>query len=65
MADDTHFSRKEDIEMLEVYSEKLDATIIVPDEASDNEMNFADTDSTSLVGWTHGGWNNSGGGANW
>ena len=52
--------------MLEVYSEKLDATIIVPDEASDNEMNFADTDSTSLVGWTHrGGWNNSGGGANW
>ena len=51
--------------MLEVYSEKLDATIIVSDEATDNEMNFAEADSTSLVGWTHGGWNNSGGGGSW
>lgn len=52
-------------EMLEVYSEKLGATIIVPDEVTDNEMHFEDTDSTSLVGWTHGGWNNSGGGGSW
>ena len=65
MADSMIFSQRGGYEMLEVYSEKLDATIIVSDEATDNEMNFAEADSTSLVGWTHGDWNNSGGGGSW
>lgn len=65
MADSMYFSQGGGYEMLEVYSEKLDATIIVSDDASENDMNIVDTDSTSLVGWVHGGWSNSGGGGNW
>lgn len=52
--------------MLEVYSEKLNTTIFIPDEEHDDvEMNFVEADSSSLVGWSHGGWNNSNGGGSW
>lgn len=51
---------------LEIYSEKLGAMVKVSEEISesDNQVIMEDS-SSSMVGWSHGGWNNSGGGANW
>lgn len=50
----------------EVYSEKLDSTVKVCADASDTEINaFTEDDSSALVGWSHHGWNNSGGGGSW
>jgi len=52
--------------MIEVYSEKLDAVIAVPEETEDMEQQYsAETDSSSLVGWCHGGWDNTNGGGSW
>ncbi len=51
---------------LEIYSEKLDAMVRISEDISDEEMQVIMEDSnTSLVGWTHGGWNNDSGGAGW
>lgn len=51
---------------IEIYSEKLDTMIKVNGEILDDEIReFTEDESTSLVGWTHGGWNNSGGGGSW
>ena len=49
------------MEGIQVYSEKLDSIIVIDDEPSDVAC-IASLDDSSLVGWTHGGWNNSGGG---
>ncbi len=51
---------------LEIYSEKLGTNVKVSEMVSDKDTQviMEDTNS-SLVGWSHGGWNNSGGGANW
>lgn len=51
---------------IEVYSEKLGTTIKVTENISEEEMQVVLEDScSSLVGWTHGGWNNDSGGAGW
>lgn len=51
---------------LEIYSEKLGAMIKVSEEVSenDNQVIMEDNNST-MVGWTHGGWNNDSGGGSW
>lgn len=49
---------------LEIYSEKLGANVKVSEVANDVKVIMEDTNS-SLVGWSHGGWNNSNGGGNW
>ena len=48
---------------IKVYSEKLGKEIIV----SDTQLPLEPDDNiTSLVGWSHGGWNNdNGGGSSW
>ena len=48
---------------IKVYSEKLGKEIIV----SDTQLPLEPDDNiTSLVGWSHGGWNNdNGGGSTW
>ena len=51
---------------LEIYSEKLGTKVEVIEQVSDEEMQVIMEDcNSSLVGWTHGGWNNDGGGASW
>lgn len=61
-------SRKEVdfMQEFEVYSEKLGAMVKVSENISEDEMQIIMEDSNaSLVGWSHGGWNNDNGGANW
>ena len=49
---------------LEIYSEKLGAMVKVSEENADNDAQVIMEDvSSSLVGWSHGGWNNDNGGA--
>jgi len=53
--------------MIEIYSEKLNTTVKISDSVSDEQVQtvLEDTNS-SLVGWSHGGWNNdNGGGSTW
>ncbi len=50
--------------MVEIYSEKLDCKITVSED-NVSEIEFVDDENSTLVGWTHGGWNNSGGGGSW
>lgn len=51
---------------LEIYSEKLGAMVKISEELSESDNQVIMEDScSSMVGWSHGGWNNSGGGANW
>lgn len=50
----------------EIYSEKLGAMVKISENVSDKEMQvIMEDNNSSLVGWTHGGWNNDNGGANW
>ncbi|SCY77351.1 hypothetical protein [Ruminococcus sp. YE282] len=50
----------------EIYSEKMGTMVKVSENVSDEEMQVIIEDSnSSLVGWSHGGWNNDGGGAGW
>ena len=49
---------------LEVYSEKLGTMVTVKDNISEDEIQIVmEDEKSSLVGWTHGGWNNDKGGA--
>lgn len=52
------------MEEIKIYSEKLGKLVNVVTELSEDETKviMEDCDS-SLVGWTHGGWNNDNGGA--
>lgn len=52
---------------LEIYSEKLGAMVKVSEENADNDAQVIMEDvRSSLVGWSHGGWNNdNGGGSSW
>ena len=52
------------MECIQVYSEKLDSIIVIDNESIDDGC-ASPLDDSSLGGWTHHGWNNSGGGANW
>ena len=48
-----------------IYSEKLGREVIISEEVSDDVCKIIMEDSdSSMVGWTHGGWNNDNGGAN-
>lgn len=52
---------------IKVFSEKLGKKVNIVTELSEDEAKviMQDCDS-SLVGWTHGGWNNdNGGGSSW
>lgn len=53
------------MEKKEIYSEKLGRNVVIsadlPDEVCKIIMEDADS---SMVGWTHNGWNNDNGGAN-
>lgn len=51
----------------EVYSEKLGTMVKVTENVPDDEMKviMEDSNNSSLVGWTHSGWNNDNGGGNW
>ena len=47
---------------IKVFSEKIGKEIIV----SADVPTITEDDATSLVGWSHGGWNNdNGGGSSW
>lgn len=50
----------------EVYSDKLKSMIKVSENISDDENRVIMEDvNSSMVGWTHGGWNNNSGGGSW
>lgn len=50
---------------LEIYSDKLGSVVKLSECISEDDMQIIMEDNkTSLVGWTHGGWNNENGGAN-
>lgn len=52
--------------MLEVYSEKLGQLVSISVDDAEGEGRIVMEESNdSLVGWTHGGWNNDNGGAGW
>lgn len=56
------------MESIQVYSEKLDAIITIDREFVDDcgcASCFDTFDDSSLVGWSHHGWNNAGGGGSW
>lgn len=58
--------RKEVHQMLEVYSEKLGQLVSISVDDTEGESRIVMEESNdSLVGWTHGGWNNDNGGAGW
>lgn len=50
---------------MELYSEKLGKLISISDERTDEEHIVMEDSTDSLVGWSHGGWNNDNGGAGW
>lgn len=53
------------MEEIKVYSSKLGKEVSVSTEVSDNNARIIMEDcESSLVGWSHGGWNNDNGGAN-
>ena len=52
------------MEGIQIYSEKLDSIIVIDNESADDAC-VASFDDSSLVGWSHHGWSNEGGGANW
>ena len=52
------------MESIQVYSEKLDSIIAIDNESIDDAC-VSSLDDSSLVGWTHHGWNNRDGGGNW
>lgn len=48
---------------IRVFSEKLGKEIVVSEQVTPV---IIEDDTTSLVGWSHGGWNNdNGGGSSW
>lgn len=51
--------------MKEIYSEKLGAMVKISDSDDEQVQAVLEDSSSSLVGWTHNGWNNDNGGANW
>lgn len=51
---------------IEIYSEKLGTVVKVSENITDEDMQIIMEDAnSSLVGWSHGGWNNDSGGGNW
>jgi hypothetical protein len=51
---------------IEVYSEKLDSMVKISENVSEDEKQIImEETNSSMVGWTHGGWNNDSGGGNW
>lgn len=51
---------------MEIYSEKLGQLIDITEENTESAENIVMDDTCdSLVGWSHGGWNNDNGGAGW
>lgn len=49
-----------------IYSEKLGQLVDIVDEKSESDDDIVlDDNCDSLVGWSHGGWNNDNGGAGW
>lgn len=54
------------MEKTKIYSEKLGKEIEVSSEVTDDFCKIVMEDAqSSLVGWTHNGWNNDNGGAGW
>lgn len=51
-------------ENLDVYSEKLGKTMTISEAFGENG-NTEKESGSSMVGWTHNGWNNDNGGAGW
>ena len=56
-----------DMEDIKVFSEKLEKDVSVSSVLSEEEAKIIMEDcDSSLVGWSHGGWNNdNGGGSSW
>lgn len=55
------------MEDIKVFSEKLEKNVSVSSVLSEEEAKIIMEDcDSSLVGWSHGGWNNdNGGGSSW
>lgn len=52
--------------MLEIYSDKLGVLVKVSENVTKEQVQVVlEDNSSSLVGWTHGGWNNDNGGGSW
>lgn len=50
---------------LRVYSEKLGKMVTISENAEDAGCFVIEDSGSSMVGWTHNGWNNDNGGAGW
>lgn len=51
---------------MEIFSDKLGKLIsIIAEDTAEDEQVMMEDSNDSLVGWTHGGWNNDSGGAGW
>lgn len=50
---------------LEIYSEKLGKTMTISETSDGNRGYIVEDIDSSMVGWTHNGWNNDNGGAGW
>ena len=63
----TYVLRRMDMEYIKVFSEKLEKNVSVSSVLSEEEAKIIMEDcDSSLVGWSHGGWNNdNGGGSSW
>lgn len=49
-----------------IYSEKLGKAVNVSNEVSDKNLKvIVESADSSMVGWTHKGWNNDNGGGSW
>lgn len=54
------------MDAIKIYSEKLGRTLSITSDVDDDEIKvILESTDSSLVGWTHGGWNNDSGGGNW
>ena len=52
--------------MLEIYSDKLGVLVKVSENVTKEQVQVVlEDNSSSLVGWTHGGWNSDNGGGSW
>lgn len=50
---------------LSIYSEKLGKTVTISENLNVDERYVIEDAGSSMVGWTHNGWNNDNGGAGW
>lgn len=51
--------------VLEIYSEKTGKTVTVSEVLGECSRYVVEDTDSSMVGWTHNGWNNDNGGAGW